>query len=81
MLAVVRWLGVAPEVFIVGSSVEGEVLDETRGGMVRVDVAAVNDAADDHRNAQQQRTTIQRLVLVAQRTQRTIASFTRATPW
>jgi hypothetical protein len=81
VLAVVRWLGVAPEVFICDSRVEGEGLAAPSDGMVRVDLAAVNDADDDHRNAQQQRTTIQRVARVAQHTKRSVASFTRRTPW
>ncbi|NJM82781.1 MAG: hypothetical protein HC844_10005, partial [Tabrizicola sp.] len=46
----VRWLGLAPEVFIHGSRVDGEPLRTTTGGMVRVGIVAVNDVDDAGRS-------------------------------
>ena len=80
VLAVVCWLGVAPEAFIRGSRVEGEPLLASNGCMVRVDMAAVHDADGARRTAQhQRRTTVQRLARVAQRAQLPVAAFTRHT--
>ncbi len=78
VLALVRWLGVAPEDFVSGSEVEGERLRSPGVGYVRVDMESVAKAAGDPRGAGgRTRTTIQNLVGVAQRSGRSVASLTR----
>ncbi len=75
MLALVRWLGVAPEDFVVGTSVPGETLAHEVDGFIRVDMGAVSQASgESHRGT---RTTIQRLIEVAQRSGRPVAALTR----
>ena len=78
VLALVRWLGVAPETFIDGSSIVGRPLHPSGPGMVRVDMDAIS-ALDQGRGrpANRSRTTIQRLAVAAQQSGRPIASFTR----
>ncbi len=78
VLALVRWLRVAPERYVLGRSCSGERLVEPGDGVVRVDMALVAEAAGDSRGARgRSRTTIQRLVDVAQRSGRSVASLTR----
>lgn len=72
VLALIRWLGVAPEQFVAGTAVVGEPLLPTGDGMVRVDMSLVSAAG---RVAG--RTSIQRLVVIAQATGRSVASLTR----
>lgn len=78
VLALVRWLGVAPEAYVAGSSLPGDRLDSGGMGHVRVDmdlVAEVTPEAEVSRG--RTRTTIQHLVAVAGTSQRTVASLTR----
>lgn len=76
-MALITWLGVAPEELIDGSSVGGELLPPARGGFVRVDMAQVVEATGACRANATSRTTIQRLATVAQASYRTVASLTR----
>lgn len=78
VLALVGWLGVAPECFIAESSVDGSPLPESGGGMIRVDMGAIAQLTHGEVVAQgRTRTTIQRLVGAAQASGRTVASLTR----
>lgn len=84
VLALIGWLGVAPEVFVVRGPIVGQPLAPASGGMVRVDVVLMNTSTpDDSMSAARLRlggrTSIQRLVEVAVATVRTVASFTRVT--
>ena len=78
VLALVGWLGVAPEEFVRDSKVAGEPLPAANDGVIRVDMGLV---AALPRNMGRQRvgtrTTIQRLTTVAQESGMTIASLTR----
>ena len=77
VLAMVRWLEVAPERYIVGSS-RTENLAEPGDGVVRVDMARVREAqGDTHGDRGRSRTTIQRLVAAAQQAECSVASLTR----
>ncbi len=78
VLAVVAWLGAAPEDYLTGVAAPGERLAATAGGHIRVDMELVAAAEGDPRGAQgRTRTTIQRLVEVTQRAGRPVASLTR----
>ncbi len=78
VLAVLRWLNVAPETYIRANSVEEVRLHPTGGGVVRVDMELVAEASDDsRRRPRRTRTSIQNLVRVAQRSERSVASLTR----
>lgn len=78
VLALVRWLGVAPEDYVAGDSVTGKRLPPADGGYVRVDMESVAVADDDPSGAAgRSRTSIQNLVAVAQRSGRPVASLTR----
>jgi len=78
VLALVRWLGVEPEKFVSSTSVCGEKLSASGDGVVRVDMDSVAIADGDARGARgRTRTTIQRLVSVAQRARQPVASLTR----
>jgi hypothetical protein len=80
VLAVVGWLGVAPEEFIDGGVVAGEPLPPANGGFVRVDRARLSEVAGVRRTAPSKgRTTIQRLAMVARDSGQTVASLTRWT--
>jgi hypothetical protein len=80
VLALVGWLGIAPEEFIDGGVVAGEPLPPASGGFVRVDMACVSEAAGARRGALGKgRTTIQRLAMVARDSGQTVASLTRWT--
>lgn len=84
VLALIGWLGVAPEEFVVRGLIVGQALPPASGGMVRVDVILMDTSTPhDSTNATRQRlggrTSIQRLVEVAMATDRTVASFTRVT--
>lgn len=78
VLALVRWLEIAPEEFVRGGHVEGVSLPHAAGGNVRVDVSLLA-AVDRHFPGAPPgaRTSIQRLTAVAQGADRPIASFTR----
>ena len=78
VLALVRWLGVTPEEFVVSSLVEGEGLQRAGGGFVRVDMELVARANGEPLGSRgRTRTTIQKLVETAQRSERSVASLTR----
>jgi len=78
VLALVRWLGSAPEDFVPGGSVKGKRLRRAGEGYVRVDMELVAAASGDHRGANgRTRTSIQRLVEVAQRSGLPIEALTR----
>lgn len=78
VLALVRWLGVTPEEFVSNNSVGGEKLLASGDGVVRVDMNSVAIADGDRRGARgRTRTTIQRLVSVAQRAGQPVVSLTR----
>lgn len=78
ILALVGWLGVAPEEFVVTSTVDGSPLPPAGDGMLRVDMKLVAELSGWPRGGQDRsRTTIQRLVGVAQRSGRAVASLTR----
>ena len=77
VLALIRWLGVAPEDYVRGDAVRGNRL---RGGdrYVRVDMESVARANGDPGGGRgRTRTTIQNLVEVAQRSGLPVASLTR----
>ncbi len=78
VLALIRWLGVAPEDYVTESAVAGNRLSGVGCGVVRVDMELVAGAEGTYRGAQgRTRTSIQRLVDVAQRSGRTVESLTR----
>lgn len=78
VLALVRWLGVAPEDYVVDSQVKGQLLPHGEGPIVRVDMELVALANNESGGARgRTRTTIQRLAATAQQTQRSVASLTR----
>lgn len=78
VLAVVRWLGSAPEDFVAGAAVRGSPLPATDGRYIRVDMELVRHAigAPTGANART-RTSIQKLVEVSQRSRQPVASLTR----
>ena len=78
VLALLRWLGGAPEDHVVGGTVRGEPLPHSDDGFVRVDMASVARADGDPRGARgRTRTSIQALVDVAQRSGLPVAALTR----
>ena len=81
VLALVGWLGVAPETFIVGSRVSGVPLPAAGDGVIRVDMVKVLSLSESSaRSRTTTRTTIQRLVEAAQVSKTTVASLTRWCP-
>ena len=76
VLALLRWLGIAPEAFIKHSSATPERLPAAPGG-VRVDMEKVARAEGAASARGRTRTTIQRLAKAALQSERSIASFTR----
>ncbi|MGI9598182.1 MAG: hypothetical protein ACR2QK_18610 [Acidimicrobiales bacterium] len=78
VLALVRWLGVAPEDYVAGDLVRGDRLRPAGDGYVRVDMELVATANGDHRGAKgRSRTSIQDLVEVAKRSGQPVAALTR----
>lgn len=78
VLALIRWLGVAPEDYVNSDSVRGERLRPPGDGYVRVDMELIVKALDDPcRPPRRTRTSIQRLVEIAQRSGQPVASLTR----
>ena len=77
VLALVGWRGVAAEEFIAGAPVAGEPLQPADGGFVRVDMTRVVEVTGAGGVSATARTSIQRLVIAAQSSGRTVASFTR----
>ena len=81
VLALIGWLGVAPEQFVVDSDVIGVLLPPAGDGVIRVDMSLVNQLPASPRRARVgTRTTIQRLVMAAQASKVTIASVTCWSP-
>jgi len=77
VLAVIRWLGVAPEQFVADTRVTGELLPPAEGGMLRVDMGLVRAISAQQQAVTGSRTTIQHLVTIAQEAGHSVASFTR----
>lgn len=81
VLALIGWLGVAPEQFVVKSKLAGVPLPSAGDGVIRVDMALVVDLLSGPRRARPgTRTTIQRLVAAAQASEVPVASLTRWSP-
>lgn len=81
VLALVGWLGVAPEVFVTDSEIAGIRLPPAGEGFIRVDMARIAEMAAQPRRARlATRTTIQRLVVAAQLSGVPVASLTRWSP-
>jgi hypothetical protein len=78
VLALIGWLGVAPEAFVTGGTVVGEPLRASKDGFVRVDMTRVAALAGARaRSVRTTRTTIRRLASVAEQAGCSIASLTR----
>jgi len=77
VLALIGWLGAAPEEFVESSSVAGMPLPPAGDGLVRVDMDLVADLPSWPRPRSGSRTSIQLLVVAAQQSRRTVASLTR----
>lgn len=78
VLALVGWLGLAPEQFVTGSKIAGMPLSPAGEDVIRVDMALVAGLAAQPRRARPvTRTTIQRLVAAAQASEVPVASLTR----
>lgn len=78
VLALVGWLGVAPEQFVANSKIAGTVLPPAGEGVIRIDMSQLTELPAWPRRARMgSRTTIQRLVAAAQASNTTIASLTR----
>lgn len=81
VLALIGWLGVVPEQFVVNSKVAGVPLPPAGDGVIRVDMALVVDLLSGPRRARPgTRTTIQRLVAAAQASEVPVASLIRWSP-
>ena len=81
VLALIGWLGVAPEYFVVNSKVAGVPLPPAGEGIIRIDMSRLMELSAWRRRARTgTRTTIQRLVTAAQASDATIASLTRWSP-
>ncbi len=81
VLALVGWLGVAPEQFVTSSRVTGVLLPPAGDGVIRVDMALVAPLLKGPRRARPgTRTTIQRLAAAAQTAEGPVASLTRWSP-
>ena len=81
VLVLIGWLGVAPEQFVVDSSVAGTQLPPADEGIIRVDMSRLVDLPTwPRRSRAGTRTTIQRLVMAAQVSETTIASLTHSSP-
>ncbi|MFW2380108.1 MAG: hypothetical protein ACN4GZ_00005, partial [Acidimicrobiales bacterium] len=79
VLALVRWLGVAPEAFVLtGASVEGIPLTPSSGGFVRVDMDLVRETTAGQDIALgRSRLSIQNLVTIAHQSKLPMTSLTR----
>lgn len=80
VLALVGWLGVAPERFIIDSEVDGSLLPAAGNGVIRVDMARVAEAESRPRARVVSRTTIQRLTTAAQASGTSVSSLTKWCP-
>ncbi|NND12971.1 MAG: hypothetical protein HKO10_03340, partial [Acidimicrobiia bacterium] len=77
VLALIGWLGVAPERFVIDSRVAGMPLPPAGDGMIRVNMEQLAELPGSSRRARVgSRTTIQQLARAAQASGRTIASLT-----
>lgn len=82
VLALVGWLGVAPEQFVIDSQIAGMALPPAGGGVIRVDMALLVELTAQPRRARPvTRTTIQRLTAAAQASEVPLASLTRWSPF
>ncbi|MEO1056072.1 MAG: hypothetical protein AAFY28_04080 [Actinomycetota bacterium] len=80
VLALISWLGTSPEQFIINTSVRGRRLPTIESGFVRVDMKRVTAAHGVPTSTEgRTRTTIQRLVAVAQAAHRPVADLTHIT--
>ncbi len=77
VLTLIAWLDAIPEDYIPNSCVRGRRLPTVDDGVARVDMERVATTRGDVKRGQ--RTTIQRLAEVAQRSRRPIAELSRAT--
>jgi hypothetical protein len=78
VLTLIGWVGVPPERFIAGTAVPEVMLPPLEGGLIRADMGLVAEAAGDlQRKRVGARTSIQRLVAVAQNSSQSVASLTR----
>lgn len=81
VLALIGWLGVAPEQFVIDANIAGMPLPPVRDGVIRVDMALVAELTAQPRRARPiTRTTIQRLTAAAQPADVPLASLTRWSP-
>lgn len=81
VLALIGWLGVAPEQFVTDSKIAGVPLPSSGAGVIRVDMELVAElTAQPRRTRPVTRTTIQRLTASAQTANVPIASLTRRSP-
>lgn len=80
VLALIGWLGVPPERFIVESDVDGSPLRAARDGVNRVDMDRIAEAESRRPARMSSRTTIQRLVAAAQASGTPVSSLTKWCP-
>lgn len=81
VLALIGWLGVAPEQFVIDSNIAGMPLPPAGEGAIRVDMELVADLTAQPRRARPvTRTTIQRLTAASQTADVPLASLTRWSP-
>lgn len=76
VLALIGWLGLPPERFVKCPGSDETLLPPSRDGMIRVDMVLIAEAAG-RPTSSTSRTSIQRLVAVAQASGQTVASLTR----
>jgi hypothetical protein len=82
VLTLISWVGVPPERLIRGTSIPEVLLPPLDGGLIRVDMNLVAEAAGEFHNKRVgARTSIQRLVTVARNSSLPIASLTRWSEW
>ena len=78
VLAAIGWLGIAPEQFVINSTVPERSRPAAGDGLIRVDMSLVAELPASSRRAHVgTRTTIQQLVIAAQGSGRAVASLTR----
>lgn len=81
VLALIGWLGVAPEQFVIESKVDGIPLPPVGEGLIRVDMALLADSRSrPGRVRHRTRTTIQQLTAAAQASEVPLVSLTRWSP-
>lgn len=79
VLALIGWVGVTPEHFVAETAIVGEPLPNVGGGVVRVDMTRIAESTGSR--SLSTRTSIQRLVTIAQAAGHPISSFTRRSPY